>query len=89
MLFKLKGGEQMEQKDMLKDESAISGIVDKIVGVVVGLLLIGYVGPIALVALANATGMTGTINTLFTTVLPIIAVIVFLIVIVGYVKGAK
>ena len=64
----------------------MDNVIDKIVGVVVGLLLIGYVGPSGLIALANATGLTGTVNTLFTTVLPILAVITFLIIIVGYVK---
>lgn len=85
------GGENMEQKaeakkSFMSDERAVGNIVDKIVGVVVGFLLIGYVGPSALVALANATGMTGTVNTLFTTVLPILGVIVFLIIVVNYVK---
>lgn len=77
------------QKDLVKDDRAVAGVIDKVVGAVVGFLLIGYVGPIALQSMANATGFAagGTLATLFTTVLPILGIIVFLLIIVTYLKG--
>ena len=64
----------------------MSDIIDKIVGVVVGILLIGYVGSNALVGIANATGMTGVTHTIFSTVLPILGVIALLVIITSYYK---
>lgn len=61
-------------------------ILDLIIETVVGLIAIGYLGPVGLAALANATGLSGVVATIFTTVLPIIGALVFLYIMFGYVK---
>ena len=67
--------------------------IDRIIAAVVGLLLIGYVGPTAIQSMVNATGFNSnstlgstTLNTLFTTVLPILAVVAFLILVVDFLR---
>ena len=73
-----------------------SKTIDTIIAVVVGLLLIGYVGPTAIQSMVNATGFntnasvgSTTLSTLFSTVLPVLAVIVFLLVVVDMLRHRK
>lgn len=66
-----------------------SGVLDLVIETVVGLIAIGYLGPVGLLALANATGFTagGVLATIFTTVLPILGAIVFLYIMYGYIRA--
>lgn len=65
-------------------------ILDTVIEIAVGLLLIAYVGLLAVGAVMNSTFTSGnaTVNTLATTVLPVLAIIVFVLILVtGMKKG--
>jgi len=66
-------------------------ILDIVIEISVGLLLIAYVGYLAIGAVINSTFLSSnaTVSTLGTTVLPVLGIIVFVLVLVRAVKGKK
>jgi len=64
-------------------------ILDNVIEIAVGLLLIAYVGLLAVGAVMNTTFTSGdtTVNTLATTVLPVLAIIAFVLLVVNAVKS--